>query len=138
MTNQQVLENKISAARKYLDILTHFDRHSPEQIRTDIFLRGALERYLYLAVQSTIDLSEGYIALRRLRKPSTYRECFDILHENAVIKDPMRQELALMVGFRNIIVHDYETVDFAVLIDILQKKTTLIRQFVDQMEALIQ
>ncbi len=49
MTNIHVLENKISAIRGFLNILERYKKYSRDQIQQDVDIRGALERYLYLA-----------------------------------------------------------------------------------------
>lgn len=76
MTSRDVIENKISSTRKYLRILDRYKSRSKDQIQRDVDLKGAVERYLYLAVQSAIDPAEALIALKSLRKPATMAESF--------------------------------------------------------------
>jgi uncharacterized protein YutE (UPF0331/DUF86 family) len=58
MTSFNLIENKISSTRKYLSILERYEKYSKEEVENNIDIRGAVERYLYLVVQSTIDLAE--------------------------------------------------------------------------------
>jgi uncharacterized protein YutE (UPF0331/DUF86 family) len=88
MTSFNVIENKISSTRKYISILTRYEKCSKEEIETNVDIRGAVERYLYLAVQSMIDLAESMIAYKRLRKPTTMAESFYVLHEVGIIPLP--------------------------------------------------
>ena len=85
MTSYNVIENKVSSTRKYLSILERYEKYSKEEIENNLDIRGAIERYLYLAVQSTIDLAESMIAFKKLRKPTTMAESFHILHEAGII-----------------------------------------------------
>ena len=78
MTNFSVIENKISLVRKYLKILDGFKSFSRQEIEEDEKIKGALERYLYLAAQAAIDLAEAVISFKKFRKPTTLRESFDI------------------------------------------------------------
>lgn len=78
MSNLKVIENKKSAIRKYLKILQRYRKRSKKEIEGDIDIKGAVERYLYLAVQSTIDLAEAIIAYKSFRKPTTMSEAFYI------------------------------------------------------------
>ncbi len=71
MTNLSVIENKISAAQKHLKILERYKKYSEKEIEEDLDIRGAFERYLSLAIQSTIDLAEAVISYKNFRKPST-------------------------------------------------------------------
>jgi len=41
MTNLAVIENKISAVKKYLKILEEYKKYSVKKLETDINLRGA-------------------------------------------------------------------------------------------------
>lgn len=134
MTNLNIIENKISAIRKYLAILKNYQKLSRSTIGKDVTLRGAVERYLYLVVQATIDLAEAVIAYKKYRKPSVYSEAFDILYEEKIITESLHEKLVLMTGFRNIIAHDYEKVDFTVVHSILRDNLKDISSFISQIK----
>lgn len=134
MTNINVLENKISAAKKYLKILERYQKYSASQIAKSVDLKGAVERYLYLAVQAAIDLADITVSLKKLRKPSTLSESFDILGEENIISAELREKLVKMVGFRNVIAHDYEDVDENIVYDVLQNRLQDIKEFIKILE----
>lgn len=134
MTNISVIENKISTIRKYLQILSGYQKYRIEEICDDDTLRGAVERYLYLVSQATIDLAEAVIAYKKFRKPSIYSETFDILKEERVISSELAEKLVRMAGFRNVIAHMYEMVDFKVVYDVLQNRLSDIEEFVKQVQ----
>lgn len=124
-----VVENKISAIQKYLHILERYKTYSRKELEDNIDVRGAVERYLYLAVQTAIDLAEAMIAFKRLRKPSTFSESFQILKEADIISAPLAQEMAGMAGFRNIIAHDYEKTNYDIVYAILHERIKDIQTF---------
>ena len=130
MNSLDVLENKISSIQEYLTILKEYEGRSVKEISEDVTLRGAIERYLYLAVQATIDLAEAFIAYQNFRKPTRYSETFEILKEKKVIKADLVRRLVKMVGFRNIISHDYARVDLHIMVDILENQLKDIVEFV--------
>ena len=129
MSSIDVLENKISAIKKYLKILQGYKKFKAEKIKQDVYIRGGLERYLYLVSQSAIDLAEGVIAYQKLRKPSTMAECFDILYENKIISKTMVDKMTKMTGFRNIVAHDYEDIDYDIVYNVLMYKLIDIERF---------
>lgn len=137
MTNIVKIENKISAVRKYLDILGGYQQYSQEQIVSDLNLRGAVERYLYLVAQATIDLGEVVIAHKKFRKPTAIREVFDILQENGIITGELTEKLISMAGFRNVMAHDYENVDYRIVYRVLHQGLDDIREFLTAVEGLI-
>lgn len=134
MTNLNAIENKISIVKKYLKTISRYQKYSASQIAKNPDLKGAVERYLYLAVQAAIDLAEMVVAAKKLRKPSSMSENFEILGEERIIKPALKEKLVKMVGFRNIIAHDYEEVDQDIVYDILQNRLKDIVDFVKIIE----
>lgn len=86
---------------------------SLEVFTTDFRARGATERYLHLAIESVIDIGNGIISALQLRRPERYREIPTILAEAGIIPNDFAEEIARMIGFRNLLVHDYATVNWA-------------------------
>lgn len=134
MTNSVIVENKISATKKYLKICAAYQKYSLKQIESDINIRGMVERYLYLAVQSAIDLAESYIAFKKFRKPTTMSECFHILEEEGVIKKELVKKMVSMTGFRNILSHDYEKINYAIVYDVLHNGLADIKKLLKALE----
>lgn len=119
MTTRETLENKQSFIEQTLGVLKRLKKHPDEELISHEVLRGALERYLFLAVQGSIDLAEGFVAYHNLRKPISYKDAFTILREEELLPYALCESLESMVGFRNIIVHDYIKVDPNQLLKIL-------------------
>lgn len=134
MTSIAVVENQISSVKKYLKILSRYLKYSRKEIENDIDLRGAVERYLYLAVQATIDLAESVVAHQNFRKPSTMSEAFDVLLEEKVLGKALRDRLVQMTGFRNVIAHDYEDMDYKIVFHVLHAGLRDIEKFLRRIE----
>lgn len=134
MKSLKVIENKISSVKKYLKILERYTNYKKEEIESNIDLRGAVERYLYLAIQSTIDLAEAVISYKGLRKPTTLREAFEILNQEKIIPEKLTKRLISMVGFRNILSHEYDILDYDIVYDILQNRKKDIEIFLSTIE----
>jgi len=130
VTNLSTIENRISAVQKYLKILERYKKYSRKEIETDIDLRGAVERYLYLAVQAAIDLAGAVLSFKNFRKPASLSETFIILEEGKIIGKKLCQQLVKMIGFRNILAHDYGEIDYDIVYDILKHRLADIREFI--------
>ncbi|MEK7172909.1 MAG: DUF86 domain-containing protein [Patescibacteria group bacterium] len=129
MSNFKIMENKISEVRKYLLIVKKFQKYSQQEIETSETIRGAVERYLYLSCQATIDLAEAFIAYKEFRKPTNQNDRFYILIENEIISSPLSESMIKMTGFRNVLAHDYAKVNYEKLYDILQNGLKDIEKF---------
>lgn len=137
MTSPVIIENKISAVKKYLDILKRYKKYSREEIEHDIDIRGAVERYLYLAAQATIDLTEAAVAYKKFRKPTSMSEAFSILNEEKIISLELAENLIKMTGFRNVMAHDYEDINYDIVYDVLHNKLNHIKELIALTEKLI-
>lgn len=131
MSNLTVIENKISEARKYLKILERYMKYSKEEIVNDIDIKGALERYLYLAAQSVIDLADAIIAFKKFRKPTTLSESFYILNEENIISGELTEKMVKMTGFRNTIAHDYGKLNYDIVYNTLHNNLKDIEEFLE-------
>ncbi len=136
MTDQKVIENKISSIKKYLKIVEQYKKYSQKEIESDLTLRGAAERYLYLVAQATIDLAEAVVSYKGFRKPSTFGETFHILNEENIISGDLTKKMVKMTGFRNIVAHDYEDLDYNVVYEILNTGTKDVKDFLEAIKLL--
>lgn len=136
MTNFNVIENKISFVKKYLTILKRYKKYSRDEIEKDIDIRGALERYIYLATQATIDLAEAVISYKNFRKPTTMSDAFYILNEENVIDNELADKMIGMTGFRNVIAHDYGKINYDIVYDVLHKGLDDIKKFLKIIEGI--
>ena len=132
MSTVQVIENKLSALQKYLAILERYKPYSREDIEGNVDVRGALERYLYLTIQSVIDCAEAVIAYKNLRKPTTISDAFYILEEAGVFSSDELEPYIQMTGFRNILAHGYERIDYDVVYDVLHNKLADTTRFIEK------
>lgn len=105
-------------------------------VEENIDIRGAVERYLYLAAQAAIDLAEAVIAYKGFRKPTTMSEAFYILNEEEIVSWELTEKMVRMVGFRNIMVHDYEKVNYDIVYDVLQNRLADVAEFIERIEAI--
>lgn len=137
MTNIGILENKISTVKKYLKILERYGGLSEKEIVSSLDVKGAVERYLYLVAQATIDVAEVVISYKKLRKPMSFSESFEILREGGFISGGLCTRLIQMTGFRNVLAHGYEKVDYGVLIHTLGKGRKDIEEFLQEIEKLV-
>lgn len=77
----------------------------------DDLLQAAAERALQIASQCVLDIGNHIIAEISLPLPTDNDEVIDILRKAGVISQDLAGRLAGIGGFRNVLVHDYLTLD---------------------------
>lgn len=72
------------------------------------------------------------ISSLQLKRPEVYRDIPTILAENHIISEDLAEKLSQMIGFRNILVHNYATVDLPLEYRFLQTRLDDFEDFIKQ------
>jgi uncharacterized protein YutE (UPF0331/DUF86 family) len=81
------------------------------------------------AVQSCVDIAMVLLAERDNATPATMAESFERLSQSPGISSEIAQRMRSVVGFRNVAVHAYRTLDWAVVWSILTRHLDDFRRF---------
>ena len=136
MPDKDIVMAKVAIIQRCLKRIketTHLDPESLDDIdKQDIFVLN-----LQRAVQAVIDLATHLIASEGLGLPDTIKGNFRLLWEGKIIHKELARKMENMVGFRNIAIHDYQSLNGEIIKSILSKNirdleefyTTVIRRF---------
>jgi uncharacterized protein YutE (UPF0331/DUF86 family) len=94
----------------------------PARIRSDLREERFFEHTLQVAIQSVLDVASHIVSEERLGEPRSNHELIDLVARNGWIPPGLEVTLHRMIGFRNILVHGYESVDLAVVEDIARNR----------------
>jgi len=86
---------------------------------------------LQRACEASIDLAMHIVAEKDLGIPQNSRDAFDLLHQHGFIDDEICRRMKSMVGFRNIAVHDYQSIQIPILKSILDHHLSDFSQFIE-------
>ena len=100
-------------------VLDVYDQ-KPENLK-DYTKQDSIILNIQRACEACIDLAMHIVAQERLGLPQTSRDAFDILESSSIIDEEIAKRLKAMVGFRNIAVHDYQTINLTILEQIVEK-----------------
>lgn len=76
------------------------------------------------AIQGCIDVASHIISDNNWGIPANFGNLFDILHEHQVITVETRDIMRSMAGLRNLIVHEYGTLDFRRIYELFTSRLT--------------
>jgi uncharacterized protein YutE (UPF0331/DUF86 family) len=71
------------------------------------------------------------IRLKKLSLPKESRESFRLLAQNMIIPCDLAAKLENMVGFRNILVHQYQDLDLRLTVDVIENHLDDLIAFTD-------
>jgi uncharacterized protein YutE (UPF0331/DUF86 family) len=86
---------------------------------------------LQRACEACIDLAMHIVSEKKWGIPQNSRDAFTFLEEHQVIHAQMSHQLKAMVGFRNIAVHDYRTIQIAIVQNIIQHHLIIFTDFAE-------
>ena len=84
-------------------------------------LKDIAERNLEVASQCVIDICNRIISMEEAQKPTDSYEAILKMGELKVLSAEFARALAPVAGFRNILAHEYLTVDWDIVYENLQK-----------------
>ena len=86
---------------------------SREAFEADRTAREVVILNLFVAIQACVDLAAHWLADEGWNVPQRYGELFRALADHGVIPRPLALRLVAAAGFRNLVAHQYGTVDWA-------------------------
>ncbi|MEF2097286.1 DUF86 domain-containing protein [Bacillus sp. CFBP9009] len=118
MKNDVIL-NKISVIERCMNRVRDVYANDAGSLK-DFTKQDSIILNIQRACEASIDLAMHIVAEQRLGLPQTSRDAFDMLHVALIIDENTAKRLKAMVGFRNIAVHDYQTVNIEILQQIIE------------------
>jgi uncharacterized protein YutE (UPF0331/DUF86 family) len=94
---------------------------SDANLTDDLTTQDSIILNIQRACEASVDLAMHLVRLHRLGIPQESRHAFDLLVDAEVIDRSLGDVLKRMVGFRNVAVHDYQSLNLAVVRAILAR-----------------
>lgn len=91
----------------------------PESFAHNFTRQDAAILNIQRACEAALDMGQHIIRRERLGVTQSARDTFTLLAQAQWITDPVAEQMKRMVGFRNIAVHDYQTLQLPITINIL-------------------
>lgn len=88
---------------------------------TDFTKQDSIILNILRACEASIDLAMHIVSNRKLGVPKASRDAFKLLLDTGLIENSLAKTMMNMVGFRNIAVHDYQTLELEILEAIIEK-----------------
>ncbi|MGH7266240.1 MAG: type VII toxin-antitoxin system HepT family RNase toxin [Candidatus Rokuibacteriota bacterium] len=121
MVDRDLVLRKLADLDLYLSQVSEYRGITLEDYRGDWKVQRIVERTLQVAIEVCVDIANHVIADRGLRVPATYADAFDVIGEAGLLPGVERDAMVRMVGFRNVIVHEYARVDAEIVVRILRE-----------------
>ena len=86
---------------------------------------------LQRACEACIDVAMYLVSEKNLGLPQSSRDAFQLLQKDHLIPDDLAARMKAMVGFRNIAVHNYQSLDTSILQSVIDHHLSDFQTFSD-------
>lgn len=127
-----VIQNKIESLRKCLLRVEQRCPDSLDALLQDIDAQDVLVLNLSRAVQLCVDISLHLLSGLEQPVPDTMGQAFTELAASGIIDNELAEKMRRAVGFRNIAIHNYDEINWAIVYAIARERLVDFRLFVQQ------
>ena len=119
MTDNVIL-NKSASIRRCLARIR--DEYAPgkKAFLASFTVQDAVVLNLQRACEQSIDLASYLVREKRLGVPQSRKEEFQLLEKAGLLPMSLSQSLQAMVGYRNIAVHEYQSLSLEITVNIVE------------------
>jgi len=117
-----VIEEKLESLRRCLRRVKEKCPKDADALCRDVDAQDILALNLMRAVQICVDIGASLISTTELLPPDTMGQTFDVLNQAGMIHADLAVSMKKAVGFRNIAVHNYDAIDWAIVYSIAQSR----------------
>lgn len=130
IVKQQSVEHCVRRAR------SEWEKPSKLPLEDDYDKQDITVLNLQRACELVLDMANHTIRIKKLGWPRESAESFTLLKEAGIIDAEMTKQLVGMVGFRNVVVHQYRNIDYQVVGNVVKDHADALIQFAGILVAL--
>lgn len=119
--DREVIEQKLEALRHCLRRIESKCPADAQTLAADPDLQDIVALNLSRAVQVCVDIGTHLVAGMPVPPPDTMGQTFDLLAQAGVLSPALAGRMQKAVGFRNIAVHRYESINWHIVHSIAKK-----------------
>lgn len=118
--DREVIEQKLASLQRCLQRVQTAIPVDVEVLEADFDKQDIVSLNLSRAVQLTVDMGAHLLSQQTGPSPATMGQTFDLLAQQGVLEQGLASRLKKSVGFRNIAVHNYDRINWAIVHSIVK------------------
>lgn len=124
-----ILAEKLESLRRCIKRIEQKKPDNVGQLKQDIDLQDILVLNLTRAVQLSVDIGSHIVSHTDHAAPQTMGRVFTLLQEIGAISASTCCRLVKAVGLRNVAIHQYEAINWAIVYAVCERSIQDFRQF---------
>lgn len=117
-----ILLNKAAIIERCLKRLDSLYPGHEDELENNFDRQDAILLNLQRACEASIDAGMHLVRIQKLGIPQQSKDAFALLEKEKILTPALSRQMQAMVGFRNIAVHEYQSLDMEILRSILEHR----------------
>lgn len=130
----EVIQRKLGTIIDNLQALLPLKGMPLETYRKDLFRKKGTERLLQELIEAAIDINTHLIIQQGYDAPEDYYQSFTKLGETGILPEDLAQQLAPSAGLRNRLVHRYDDLEDALILEAVERAQTAYPKYIQAVE----
>ena len=127
--DRELIEEKLESLRRCVRRVEEKRVSSVEELEEDWDTQDILSVNLTRAVQLSVDIGAHLVAASEQPSPDTMAEAFGRLRDMGLLPGDLADRLKGAVGFRNVAIHAYRSIDWTIVHTITHERLDDFREF---------
>lgn len=133
--DKDIISTKIETIRRCLHRVKLHTPDSWEALAEDFDAQDIISINLERAIQACVDISAHITVDLDFVPAQTMSDSFNVLYKGEVISKKLAERMKKSVGFRNISVHEYKTIDWKIVYSICTDSLKDFVNFIKEIES---
>jgi uncharacterized protein YutE (UPF0331/DUF86 family) len=121
MVDKDLILAKASSVKRHIDRVKAKSVADMAIFLQDLDRQESMAFNMHLAIQNCMDIAAHIISEEGLGVPGSAGDMFFLLQENGFISADLADKMVKAVGFRNLLVHEYQKIDLQRLYETAEK-----------------
>lgn len=133
----EIIRKKLGIIIENLKVLEPLRNVQRSEYNDDLYKRKAAERLVQELIDAAIDINTYIIVQTGNPAPDDYYTSFLRAGDLNIISRDLASKLAPSAGLRNRLVHEYDAIDNAMVMESIRSGLVLHRRFVEEIESFL-
>jgi uncharacterized protein YutE (UPF0331/DUF86 family) len=130
MVRAEVLKERLKQLSASLEKIERFKHLSLEEYLKDDIAQDVVEYNLFISINMIINIATHIVVDNNIGKPVTLADSFKLLNKNKYITNEELDIYKNMLGFRNILSHEYIKINKKIVYEIMQNYLIDLKKFI--------
>lgn len=130
MVKVEVIKERLSQLSNSIRKIQRYEHLSYEEFLRDEIAQDIVKYNIFIGINMIVDMANHIVVDNNIGKPNTLSEPFEILWREKYISEKDKIIYTNMVGFRNILSHEYVKISKEVVYNIMKNNIVDMKKFI--------